>query len=239
MQQVDDQAAQRHGFGAPHDQRAQRCQRHHLAVVPVFRGVALCILQELGPLGFEVGRQYVQALSVFHAQCCNQRRPFKARVQAQARYFYLEARGKFRKRLQGIHLEPCRNADPGRALCSGARRIVLRPGYRHEVVAQAAAAEGALECCVVPHLLYCQHVIIEHAKPVAQPGELAIKLRLAVGVLVLVEQAARIDQVEHIAGGHHQSGQGLGEVVGAHRPQHRTGNCSGLGRRSEDLQRVA
>ena len=83
-------------------------------------------------------------------------------------------------------------------------------------VAHAAPAQRPLESRIVPDLLHGQHVGVQCPKALPQPGDLALKLGLAVRVLVLVEQATRVGQVEHIAGGHHQGVQRLGEFGGAH-----------------------
>ena len=94
--------------------------------------------------------------------------------------------------------------------------VVLSPGDGHKVVAQAAAAQSALEGGFIPDLLHRQHIGVEHAQALPQPGELALELCGAVGLLVFIEHAPGVGQVQHIAGGHHQGGQGLGRVVGAH-----------------------
>ena len=216
VQQVDHQATQGHGLGATHDQGAQRGQCDHLAVVPVLGRLAQGILQKLGALGFEVGGEDVEGLAMLHPQGRHKGRTLKARVLANAGHVHLKTRGEVGEGLHSLHLEPRSQAHPGCALRTLLGVVVLGSRYRNEVVAHAAPAQRPLESRIVPDLLHGQHVGVQCPKALPQPGDLALKLGLAVRVLVLVEQATRVGQVEHIAGGHHQGVQRLGEFGGAH-----------------------
>lgn len=135
---------------------------------------------------------------------------------ANARHIHLKARWEVGKGLQCLDLEPRGQAHTGRSLCALLGVVVLCPWHGDKVVAQATPTQCPFEGRVVPDLLHRQYIGVQCPKALAQPGDLAFKLGLAVGVLVLVEQASRIGQVEHIASGHHEGVQRLGEFVGAH-----------------------
>ena len=153
---------------------------------------------------------------MLHPQGGHKGRTLKARVLANAGHVHLKTRGEVGEGLHSLHLEPRSQAHPGCALRTLLGVVVLGSRYGDEVVAHAAPAQCSLESRIVPDLLHGQHVGVQCPKALPQPGDLALKLGLAVRVLVLVEQATRVGQVEHIAGGHHQGVQRLGEFGGAH-----------------------
>lgn len=215
LQQVDHDAAQSRRLHAAHDQRAQRSHHADLAVLPVFQGMALRVLQELRPLRFEVHREHVHLLPVLHAQRGQKGRALEARVRAQARHLDPEAGRKVDEGPDLVHLQPRGNADPRRALrarpCRRARRArgrrrVLRAGDRDEVVAQAAARNGGLQRAFVPDLLHREHVGIERMEALAGPGDLAFVFALVVGLLVLVVNPVRVREIQQVAGGDEERG---------------------------------